>query len=146
MLSQKSEKGAGIFLTKGNKRMESKIKVLAQELLASTLSYLMLAPWWYINPSNLFSRTPPMSSLVVLCLSCYYWFVLLPHYKLVPPRASVAYVQTISSDIARAFTQLVPPLVSHVCHCSKPDLFLCGHKSIVACASQLHLVVGHVAS
>jgi hypothetical protein len=45
-LSQKSEKGAGdFFLTKGNKRAEPKIKVLPHELLASTLSYLMLAPW-----------------------------------------------------------------------------------------------------
>jgi hypothetical protein len=32
-------------LTKNNKRKEPKIKVLAHELLASTLSYLMLAPW-----------------------------------------------------------------------------------------------------
>jgi hypothetical protein len=45
-LSQKSEKGQGNKnLTKGNKRKEPKIKVLAYELLASTLSYLMLAPW-----------------------------------------------------------------------------------------------------
>jgi hypothetical protein len=45
MLSQKSEKGAGKKnLTKANKRKEPKIKVLAHELLASTLSYLMLAP------------------------------------------------------------------------------------------------------
>jgi hypothetical protein len=87
-----------------------------------------------------------MSSLIVLCLSSYYRFVLLPYYELVPPRASVAYVQTISSDVARASLQLVPPLVSHICHRSEPDLFLCGHKSIVACASQLRLVVGHVVS
>jgi hypothetical protein len=87
-----------------------------------------------------------MSSLVVLCLSSYYRFVLLPHYKLVPPRASVGYVQTISNDIAQGSPQLVPPLVSHVCHHSGLDLFLCGHKFIIACASQLHLVVGHVAS
>jgi hypothetical protein len=87
-----------------------------------------------------------MSSLVVLCFSSYYRFVLLPYYKLVHPRASVAYVQTISSDVARASSQLVPPLVSHVCHCFGPDLFLCGHKFIVACTSQLRLVVGHVAS
>jgi hypothetical protein len=87
-----------------------------------------------------------MSSLVVLCLSSYSWFVLLPHYELVPPRASVAYVQTIASDVARASPQLVLPLVSHVCHRSGPDLFLCGHESIVACASQLRLVVRHVAS
>jgi hypothetical protein len=87
-----------------------------------------------------------MSSLIVFCLSSYYPFVLLPHYELVLPRASIAYVQTISSDVARVSPQLVPPLVSHVCHRSGPNLFLCGHKSIVACASQLRLVVGHVAS
>jgi hypothetical protein len=45
-LSQKSEKGVGKKnLTKGNKRKEPKIKVLAHELLAFTLSYLMLALW-----------------------------------------------------------------------------------------------------
>jgi hypothetical protein len=45
-LSQKSEKGARKKnLTKDNKRMEPKIKVLAHELLAFALSYLMLAPW-----------------------------------------------------------------------------------------------------
>jgi hypothetical protein len=87
-----------------------------------------------------------MSSLIVLCLSSYYRFVLLPHYELVPPRASVAYVQTISSNVARASSKLMPPLVSHICHRSGPDLFLCGHKSIVACASQLRLVVEHVTS
>jgi hypothetical protein len=87
-----------------------------------------------------------MSDLVILCLSSYYRFVLLPHYELVSTRASVAYVQTISSDVARASPQLVTPLVSHVCHRFGPDLFLCDHKSIVACTSQLRLVVGHVAS
>jgi hypothetical protein len=87
-----------------------------------------------------------MLSLAVLYLSSYYRFVLLPHYELMSPRVSVAYVQTISSDVARASPQLVPPLVSHVCHRSGPDLFLCGHKFIVASASQLRLVVGHVAS
>jgi hypothetical protein len=87
-----------------------------------------------------------MSSLVVLCLSSYYRFILLPHYELVHPRASVAYVQTVSSDVARASPQLVPPLVSHVCHRSGPDLFLCDHKFIIACASQLRLVVGHATS
>jgi hypothetical protein len=133
-------------LTKGNKRKEPNIKVLAHELLVFTLSYLMLAPWWYTNPSNLSSRTPPISSLIVLYLSSYYRFVLLPHYEFVPLRASVTYVQIISSDVAWASPQLVPPLVSHVCHCFGPDLFLCGHKSIVPCASQLRLVVGHVAS
>jgi hypothetical protein len=87
-----------------------------------------------------------MSSLVILCLSCYYRFVLLPHYELVSLWASVTYVQNISSDVARASPQLVLPQVSHVCHRSGADLFLCGHKSIVACASQLQLVVGHVTS
>jgi hypothetical protein len=85
-----------------------------------------------------------MSSLVGLCLSSYYWFILLPHYELVSPQPSVGYVQTILSDVARASPQLVPPLISHACHRSRPDLFLCGHKSIVARASQLHLVIGHV--
>jgi hypothetical protein len=47
-----------------------------------------------------------MSSLVVLGLSSYYRFVLLLHYELVPPWASVAYVQTISTDVARASPQL----------------------------------------
>jgi hypothetical protein len=87
-----------------------------------------------------------MSSLVVICLSSYYRIILLPHYELVSPRASVAYVQTISSDIAQVSPQLVSPLVSHVCHRFGPDLFLCGHKFIIACASQLRLVVGHVVS
>jgi hypothetical protein len=87
-----------------------------------------------------------MSSLVIIWLFSYYRFVLLPHYELVPPRASVAYVQTISSDVAQVFPQLVPPLVSHVCHRSGPDLFLCDHKFIIACASQLRLVVEHVTS
>jgi hypothetical protein len=87
-----------------------------------------------------------MSSLIDLCLSSYYRFILLPYYELVSPWASVTYIQTISSDVAQASPQLVPPLVSHVCHRSGLDLFLCGHKSIVACASQLRLVVGHVAS
>jgi hypothetical protein len=38
-------KKKGKTTTKGNKRKEPKIKVLIHELLASTLSYLMLAPW-----------------------------------------------------------------------------------------------------
>jgi hypothetical protein len=86
------------------KENESKIKVHAHELLASTLSYLMLAPSnlkrEYTNPLNLSLRTPHMSSLVFLCHSSHYRFILLPHYELVPPRAFVGYVQTISSDIA----------------------------------------------
>jgi hypothetical protein len=40
-----------------------------------------------------------MLSLVVICLSSHYRFILLPHYELVPPWASVGYVQTISSDV-----------------------------------------------
>jgi hypothetical protein len=87
-----------------------------------------------------------MSNLVFLCLSSHYPFVLSPHYELVHPLASVGYVQTISSDVARASPQLVPPILSRVCHRSGPDLFLYGHKSIVVCVSQLHLVAGHVAS
>jgi hypothetical protein len=87
-----------------------------------------------------------MLSLVFLCLFSHYRFVLLPHYELVPPRASVRYVQTISSDVAGGSPQLVSPLFSRVCHRSGSDLFLCGHKSIIACASQLRLVAGHVAS
>jgi hypothetical protein len=86
-----------------------------------------------------------MSSLVILYLSSHYWIVLLSHYEPVSPLASVGYVQNISNDIARASPQLVPPPVSRVCHRSGPDLFLCCHKSIVACATQLRLVVGHVA-
>jgi hypothetical protein len=43
-LSQKVKKG-GKNLTKENKKKEPKIKVLTHELLAFTLSYLMLAPW-----------------------------------------------------------------------------------------------------
>jgi hypothetical protein len=87
-----------------------------------------------------------MPSLVVPFSSSHYRFILLPHYELVPSRASVGYDQTISSDVVRVSPQLVPPLVSHVCHRSGPDLFLCGYKSIVACASQLCLAVGYVAS
>jgi hypothetical protein len=87
-----------------------------------------------------------MLSLVVICLSFYYRFVLLPHYELVHPRASVVYFQIISSNVIRVSTQLLSPLVSHVCHRFRPDLFLCDHKSIVACASQLRLIVGYVTS
>jgi hypothetical protein len=87
-----------------------------------------------------------MLSLVFFCLSSHYRFILLPNYELVPPQASVEYVQTISNNVAQASPQLVPPQVSRVCHRSGPDLFLYGHKSIVACASQLRLVIGHVAS
>jgi hypothetical protein len=85
-----------------------------------------------------------MSSFVVICLSSHYRIVLLPHYELVHPSASVRYVQTILNDIARVSPRLVPPLVSHVCHHFGSDLFLCCHKFIVACASQLRLVVEHV--
>jgi hypothetical protein len=46
ILSQKSEKGQEKkTLTEDNKKKESKIKVSTHELLASTLSYLMLIPW-----------------------------------------------------------------------------------------------------
>jgi hypothetical protein len=86
-----------------------------------------------------------MLSLVVLYLSSHYRIVLLPHYEPVPPLASVGYVQTISNDVARASPRLVPPPVSRVCHHFGPDLFLCYHKFIIACAFQLRLVVEHVA-
>jgi hypothetical protein len=68
-----------------------------------------------------------------------------PHYESMSPQASVGYVQTISNDVAQASPQLVPPLISCVCHRFGHDLFLCCHKSIIAYASQLRLVVGHVA-
>jgi hypothetical protein len=70
---------------------------------------------------------------------------LLHRYKLVPLGPSVGYVQTISNNVVQASPRLVPNLISHVFHHSGHDVFLCGHKSIVACTSQLHLVVGHVA-
>jgi hypothetical protein len=86
-----------------------------------------------------------MLNLVVLCLSSHYRIILLSHYEPVSPLVSVGYVQIISNDVARASSRLVLPPVSSVYHRSEPDLFLCCHKFIVACASQLRLVVGHVA-
>jgi hypothetical protein len=44
MLRKKSENEWEFFLTEDNKKKESKIKVPAHELLAFTLSYLMLTP------------------------------------------------------------------------------------------------------
>jgi hypothetical protein len=61
-----------------------------------------------------------------------------------PQHAFIRYIQTISNDVTRVFPQLMPPLVSHVCHCSGPDLFLCDHKFIIACASQLRLVAAYI--
>jgi hypothetical protein len=86
-----------------------------------------------------------MSSLVVLCLSSHYRIILLPHYELVHPLASVGYVQTTLNDIAQASPRLVPPSISHVYHRFGLNPFLCCHKSIVAYTSQLRLVVRHVA-
>jgi hypothetical protein len=43
-LAKKSEKGRKKTLTEDNKKMEPKINVPTHELLASTLSYLMLTP------------------------------------------------------------------------------------------------------
>jgi hypothetical protein len=83
---KKAKRGGKKLDKKAIKEKEPKIKILAHELLTSTLSYLMLAP--LITPL----RTPPISNLDVLCLSSYYRFVLLFHYKLVPPQASVGYV------------------------------------------------------
>jgi hypothetical protein len=51
---------------------------------------------------------------------------------------SVGYVQSISKDVAQA-SRLVSPLISRICHHSGNDI-LCGHKSIVACASHLQLL------
>jgi hypothetical protein len=44
-LRKKVKNGQKKTLTEDNKKKKPKIKVLAYELLASTLSYLMLAPW-----------------------------------------------------------------------------------------------------
>jgi AAA15 family ATPase/GTPase len=44
-LSQKNENRRNFFLTEDNKKKEPKIKISAHELLAFTLSYLMLTPW-----------------------------------------------------------------------------------------------------
>jgi hypothetical protein len=86
-----------------------------------------------------------MSSLVVICSSSYYWFVLLLHYEPVPLWVSVRHVQIISNNVTRASPRLMSPLVSQVCYRFGSNLFLCCHKSIVACTSQLRLVAGHVA-
>jgi hypothetical protein len=60
-----------------------------------------------------------------------------------PPLVSIGYVQTISNNVAQT-SRLVPPLISNLCHRSGHDIFLCSQISIVAYASQLRLVVGHV--
>jgi hypothetical protein len=85
-----------------------------------------------------------MSSLVFIYLSSHYWSDLLPRYEALPPRASVGYVQTISNDVARASPRLMSPLISCVCHRSRHDIFLCGHKSIVTCTSQLRMLQCHL--
>jgi hypothetical protein len=77
-----------------------------------SLSYLMLAPQWYFNSSNLSSQTLLMSSLVFLCLFSHYRPVLLPHYEPLPLWASVEYDQTISNDVAQDSPQLMSPLIS----------------------------------
>jgi hypothetical protein len=51
-----------------------------------------------------------MSSLVVLCLSPYNRFVLLPHNEPVPLWASVGYVQTISNDVVQVSPGATPSL------------------------------------
>jgi hypothetical protein len=56
-----------------------------------------------------------MLSLVDLCISSHYRFILLLHYEMVALRASIRYIQTISNDIARASSGLVSLPVSHVC-------------------------------
>jgi hypothetical protein len=107
-------------------------------LLASTISYLMLAlcdtqilqiSLHELLPCHVWSSS---ASFLIIGLSYYpitNWCLRRPPLD----------VQTISSDVARASPQLMSPLVSRVCHRSGFDLFLCGHKSIVACASQLPL-------
>uniref|UniRef100_A0A0A9GRX3 Uncharacterized protein n=1 Tax=Arundo donax TaxID=35708 RepID=A0A0A9GRX3_ARUDO len=56
----------------------------------------------------------------------------------------VVYTKTISNDVGQASLQLVLPQLYHICHHFEPDPFLCGHISISACASLLHLTVGYV--
>jgi hypothetical protein len=105
MLSQKSEKGQGINLRKGNKRKEPKIKVLSHELLAFTVlsnaSSLLIHQFFkslFTDSSHVkFGRPLSLFSLPVR---------LIPYYELVHPRVSVGYVQTISSDVARTSPQL----------------------------------------
>jgi hypothetical protein len=53
------------------KKKELKIMILTHKLVAFILSYLILAPG-YTNPSNLSSQTPPISSLIIFCLSSHY--------------------------------------------------------------------------
>jgi hypothetical protein len=73
MLSQKSEKGRGINLRKGNKRKEPKIKVLAHELLAFTVlsnaSSLLIHQFFkslFTDSSHVkFGRPLPLFSLPV---------------------------------------------------------------------------------
>jgi hypothetical protein len=79
-------------------------------------------------------------------VSSHYRLVLLPYYVLVHAQNFIVYVQTISSGVAQASSQMVSPLASRVCYHSGFDLFLCGHKFSVACASQLRLVAGYVVS
>jgi hypothetical protein len=86
-----------------------------------------------------------MSSLDFLCPSSYYRSVLLPRYEPVPLSAFVEYVQIILNGVTQASPQLMSHLIYHVCHRSGYGLFLCDHKSIVACASELCLLVGYVA-
>jgi hypothetical protein len=40
---------------------------------------------------SLFTDSSHVKSLVFLCLSSHYQFVLLPHYEPVPPQASIGY-------------------------------------------------------
>jgi hypothetical protein len=108
-------------LTKGNKRKEPKIKVLAYELLDSTLLFNASSLVIHQSFKSLFTdfshvkfdRPLPLFLLPVRLITL---------LRIGHPRTSVAYIQTISSDVERASPQLVPPLVSHVCHHSGPDI------------------------
>jgi hypothetical protein len=86
--------------------------------------------------------------LVFIFFSTHYWFNLLPRYEPVPAgggRAPLNMSKPSEAMLHKLLLDWCHPLISHVCHRSGHDLFLCGHKSIVRCASQLRLVVGHVA-
>jgi hypothetical protein len=140
------KKRQGKNLTKSNRREEPKIKVLTHELLAFTLSYLMASS---LMIHQLFKSLFTDSSHVKF--GHHLSIFLLPIRLIISLRigASVGLRCICPNHLkryCRSFSSTGVTLVSHVCHHFRPDLFLCYHKSIVACAYQLHLVVGHVAS
>jgi hypothetical protein len=117
------------FFDKGNKREETDDQgsgtwITSFHSLISNASSLVIHQSFkslFTNSSHVkFDHLLPLLSLLVH---------LLLHYEPVPPWAIVWYVQTISNDVARASPQLVPPSVTHLCHRSELNLFLCCHKS-----------------